>query len=142
MYPGSISDEIGLRRRSVLEVSQLPNAVWDRVDEEPKNTDVASGARQNNAGYVRPRIGGWLTKQAAKDAAHHVIVPSSVALAALGIISLAVKAWSDTGNTSSINSAFVERDRQYREDRKEIMGILMEMQGDIRRIQGKLEGNK
>jgi len=81
-------------------------------------------------------------KQAAKDAAHHVIVPSSVDLAALGIISLAVKAWSDTGNTSSINSAFVERDRQYREDRKEIMGILMEMQGDIRRIQGKLEGTK
>lgn len=82
-----------------------------------------------------------MTRQSVKDAAQQVVVPTTVALA---LIALAVRVWampapSSIDISSQLGAALVERDRQYREDRNEVMRLLMDLRGDIRRIEGKLE---
>ena len=76
-----------------------------------------------------------------QEATQTLVVPSSVALAAISLCALAIKSWVPAGDTlnAQLSQALVERDRQYREDRNQVLLLLMEVKGDIKRLEGKLE---
>ncbi len=87
-----------------------------------------------------------MTRAQIKETTQNVVIPASVAL---GVLALAAKALGfipsqgiDTGVTNrliAVEVRQVEMERQHREDRNEMLRILMDMQGSIRRIEGKLE---
>ncbi len=92
------------------------------------------------------RLWGWcLTKSRAKEAATNIVIPSTVALA---LIAMAAKLWASPTplidpsidvRIAAIETRQVELDRQYREDRREFMAALSDINGAVRRIEGKLE---
>lgn len=90
-----------------------------------------------------------MTKQNVRETTQNVIIPASVAL---GVIALAAKAIGlvpslnasqiDTGirdRLTAVESRQVEMERRWREDRNDTQRILFEIQGAVKRIEGKLE---
>lgn len=87
-----------------------------------------------------------MTKANAKAATQNVVIPSSVVLAALAIVSIAVKVWAEgaakptePGALTEFRAAQAEWERRARQDRDEILKMLTDMRNDILRIHGDVE---
>lgn len=80
-----------------------------------------------------------MTRHDVKTSVREVGVPMAVVLGILALTAQALGMLPKSSSEAEWRAAIIERDRQYREDRAEQMKILMQLQGDIRRIEGKLE---
>lgn len=87
-----------------------------------------------------------MTTQRVKETTQNVVIPVSVAL---GLIALTAKALGVlpgidvsaglANRVTAVEARQVEMERQWREDRNEMMRVLYTIQGDVRRIEGKME---
>lgn len=95
-----------------------------------------------------------MTKADVKSTTQNVVVPGSVVIASLSALVVVLQSFgavptvADRGvgaldalkeRMAQYEARQVELDRQYREDRANMMTLLIELRGDVKRIEGKLE---
>lgn len=89
-----------------------------------------------------------MSKEGVRTTAKEVVMPVSVILACIAFVSHLVgvlpelNAKQPSGveaRMAAIEAREAERERQYREDRNEMLRVIYDVQGAVRRIEGKLE---